>query len=236
MRFLMIFFSFFAFQTFAFGTNFSTFYDIKSDSLKPFALDIGGLLGSGANHTARSLGFSGFDLGYKEIVQLKPSAGNGVFKSKRALNFGWVQAEIGMPYRIDGFIKAGNYNGMTIAGGGLRYGIRRISDEVGYWQCMIEAMTNMAVHKYFYATHFSSMLYLSKNGKKASPYIGAGFDNTKLVVNKAADASLIGKKVYALEERFVLGTEFKFRFFYFSLDANYTHDRLGFLGGAGMRF
>ncbi|MEA3306547.1 MAG: hypothetical protein U9Q34_02045 [Elusimicrobiota bacterium] len=220
-----------------FSTEFSGFSsNITNSSLKAFAKDMGGILGGGANNTARSLGFSGFDLGYKQIVQLKPSLNNTVLNSERAINLGWVQAEIGMPYRVDGFIRGMNDDGFAVTGGGLRYGLRRISDKPGYMQIMLILMGNMATHRDFYLTHVASQVYISRNAKVMMPYIGFGFDSTKLFVNRADDTSLIGKKVYTFEGRFTAGIKFKLRFFYLGLGGAITHGRTSCEGSFGARF
>lgn len=221
-----------------FSTNFSDFSsNISNSALKPFARDMGGILGSGADNTARSLGFSGFDMGYKQFVQLKPNAANGVFNSNKAFSLGWFQAEIGMPFRIDGFVRGTNYGGLAMTGGGLRYGLRKISDKPGYNQVMLIMMGNMATHKDFYVTHFASHIYMSKNGKVIVPYIGIGFDSAKLFVNRAdKDPSLEGKKVCSFESRFTAGMKFKLRFFYVALGGIVMHSRTAFEGSFGARF
>jgi len=235
-NFIVLFSLFCLFWSKAYAADFSNFYKADASSLKYFAKDMGTMLGSGGDNTARSLGFSGFDLGYKQYFQLKPDFSNKVFKPKRVVRFGWIQAEIGMPYRIDGFIKASNYDGLAMAGGGLRYGLRQISDKEGYFQFMLVGMSNIAVNQYFCATHFSSMFYVSRNGKYMFPYAGFGFDNTKLRVSKTEDAQLSGKKVYSLEERCLIGLKIKLRFFYLAIDAAYSHGRNVLLWSGGMRF
>ncbi len=237
IKIFIVFMFFVLFPLSGFSTEFSGFSsNISNASLKAFAKDIGGILGSGANNTARSLGFSGFDVGYREVVQLKPNFKNSVFKSEKTISLGWVQAEIGMPYRVDGFIRGMNYDGFAITGGGLRYGLRKISDKPGYTQVMFIVMGNMATHRDFYLTHIASHIYISKNAKVVIPYMGFGFDSTKLFVNQADDTSLIGKKVYTFEGRFTVGMKFKLRFFYLALGGMITHGRTSLEGSFGARF
>lgn len=237
IKFFIVFIFSVLIPTAVFSTEFSDFSsNITNSSLKAFAKDMGSILGSGANNTARSLGFSGFDVGYKQVVQLKPSIKNTVFPSERAISLGWVQAEIGMPYRVDGFIRGMNYDGFAVTGGGLRYGLRKISDKPGYTQVMFIVMGNMATHRDFYLTHIASHIYISRNAKVAIPYMGFGFDSTKLFVNQAVTASLIGKKVYTFEGRFTAGLKFKLRFFYLAVGGIITHGRTSLEGNFGARF
>ena len=237
IKFFIVFMIFILSPLSVFSTEFSRFSsNITESSLKAFAKDIGGILGSGANNTARSLGFSGFDVGYRQVVQLKPSLKNTVFNSERAISLGWVQAEIGMPYRVDGFIRGMNYDSFAVTGGGLRYGLRKISDKPGYTQMMFIIMGNMATHRDFYLTHIASHIYISRNAKVMTPYMGFGFDSTKLFVNQADDAALIGKKVYTFEGRFTAGMKFKLRFFYLAFAGTITHGRTNLEGSFGARF
>src|SRR3954462_848815 len=84
-------------------------FDQRADagSLKPFTRDLGGLLGAATFHSGRSLGFSGFDVGARYGMQFRPSTGNNIMRGGGVHSFGlpWVQAEIGMPFKIDGFIR-----------------------------------------------------------------------------------------------------------------------------------
>ena len=64
----MFLLSIFLFASSALAAGYDNFKDVTAASLKPFARDLGGLLGSGANQTARPLGFSGFDLGVRGMA------------------------------------------------------------------------------------------------------------------------------------------------------------------------
>ncbi|MDQ7773735.1 MAG: hypothetical protein RDU13_09435 [Elusimicrobiales bacterium] len=224
-----------AFAAPARAEGYDDFVNVSEAGLKPFAKDIGGLLGAASNHTARSLGFSGFDMGFRSAVQLKPSSGNGVLPSKKAFGFNYFQAEIGMPYRIDGFVRAGGDDGLVISAAGLRYGLRAISDQPYYMHAMLEAFGSLAAHKHFYAKHFASNLRLSMNLKFAALYAGAGFDNTALTVQNS-NFGLADKRVTASEPRYFAGLKKKIRYGYFSAGWAETHGRNMLEGALGLRF
>ncbi|HNW43649.1 MAG TPA: hypothetical protein PKI19_04040 [Elusimicrobiales bacterium] len=209
---------------------------IDASALKPFARDLGGLLGSGSNQTARSLGFSGFDLGVRASAQLKPSHNNTALRKNSVFGIGLVQAEIGMPYRIDGFVRGGDYEGMSVAGAGLRYGLWNISDDNYKINAMLVVMANVAVHRYFYARHFNASVVCSLNMPGVSPFLGAGYDSTRLEAQSAAGSVPVGKTVYVLEPRLTAGLRVKMNLGYISGGATYTHDRLLFSASTGVRF
>jgi hypothetical protein len=216
--------------------GYDDFVTVTRQGLEPFARDIGGLLGAASNHTARSLGFSGFDMGFRSAVQLRPSSGNNVLPAKKAFGFNYFQAEIGMPYRIDGFVRAGGDDGLVVSAAGLRYGLRAISDQPYYMHAMLEAIGSLAAHKHFYAKHFGANLRLSMNLKFAALYAGAGFDNTSLTVQNADDASLVGKRASAAEPRYFAGLKKKMRYGYISVGWAETHGRNLLEGALGLRF
>jgi len=219
---------------------FADFPQASAADLKPFARDLGGILGSGTNQTARVLGFGGFDISGRAVSQFEPSSRNGVVKKNKPFGFGWVQAEIGMPFRIDGFIKAGSFSNMALAGGGLKYGLTQPQRKV---QAMLVATGDMASHRFFYATHFASNLVISVNTPVVSPYFGAGVDNTTLTAqhivdpdNTSALSSLSGHRVSVFEPRYTAGFKVTFLTYgYLSAGYTYTHGRSLVTAGLGLR-
>lgn len=218
--------------------GFSTY--ITPEAMKPFARDLGGLMGSGLYHTGRSLGFGGFDLGVRYAMQFKPSSGNTVMQNTGVGGFGipWLQAEIGMPFRLDGFIRAANYEGLTISGGGLRWGLSDVNDSPYVPQLMLLADADVAVHRSFSATHYSGGFALSWRLETLSPYIGASLDSTRLEVREApAGSGLVGEHVTVVEPNFTLGFSFRAKHYvYISAAASYTHSRPLMTASTGIRF
>lgn len=214
--------------------------DITAASLKPFARDIGGILGSAAYNTGRSLGFSGFDVGVRGAAQFVADPGNSVFRNSgaEAFAFPWIQAEIGMPFRLDGFIRGSNYNGVTLSGGGIRYGLRKISDVPYSVQIMLVGLGNSATHADFSAVHFGASAVVSVNMPVITPYLGAGVDRTKLTVKRAVSSpELVESETVTTEGRFTFGLHARIaQFFYITAAANMLHGRTGMEASLGTRF
>jgi hypothetical protein len=209
-------------------------------SLKPFTRDLGGLLGSATFHNGRSLGFSGFDVGVRYGAQFHPSAGDNIMRGNNVKSFGlpWVQAEIGMPFKIDGFIRGISYQGLTVSGGGVRYGLFSPSDKPWTPQILVGGAGHSVVHKDFSATHFGANLVCSAGTPTVTPYIGAGFDRTRLVVRSSLlDPALNGRDVTTLESRFTAGVSLKpYQFVYLSLAGTLVHGQGGAEADFGVRF
>ena len=228
--------SFFLCVSAAFAAAYDGFNSVTAAALKPFARDLGGLLGSGSNQTARPLGFSGFDLGVRGMAQFNPSHGDTVLKKNHIFGLGLVQAEIGMPYRVDGFVRGGSYEGLAVAGGGLRYGLWNVSDEKYKINAMLVGMADMAVHRYFYAVHFNTSVMFSINLPVVSPYLGAGYDFTRLQAQVVSDVDLSGDRVNVAEPRYMAGLRARFDLGYLAGGFTYTHDRALVNASAGFRF
>lgn len=209
-------------------------------SLKPFARDLGGILGSATFHSGRPLGFSGFDLGAHGGMQFLPEKGDTILRNNGVKEFGvpWVQAEIGMPFKFDGFVRGISYQGLTIAGGGLRYGLLKVSDAPWTPQLLISAVGHSVVHQYFSASHFGASLVGSMGTTVFTPYAGAGFDRTRVLVRSSkADPSIEGQTFTTTEPRFTAGVNLRpWPFFYVNLAGNFVHGQPGAEGGAGVRF
>ena len=209
-------------------------------SLKPFTRDLGGLLGSATFHNGRSLGFSGFDVGVRYGAQFHPSAGDNIMRGNNVHSFGlpWVQAEIGMPFKIDGFIRGISYQGLTVSGGGLRYGLYSPSDKPWTPQILVSGVGHSVVHKDFSATHFGASLVASAGTAAVTPFVGAGFDRTRMVVRSSLlDPTLNGRDVTTLESRFTAGVSLKpYQFVYASVAATLVHGMAGAEADLGVRF
>ena len=213
---------------------------ITAEAMKPFARDIGGLMGSGLYHTGRSLGFSGFDIGVRYAMQFEPSKGNTVLQGAGVGSFGipWLQAEIGMPFRLDGFIRAANFQGLTVSGGGVRWGVTSVNDSVYVPQLMLVAAADTAVHRSFSVTHYSGGLALSWRLETLTPYVGAGLDSTRLEVREApAGSELVGSHVTVLEPNMTIGVSLRPKhYIYISAAGSYTHSRPLLTISSGIRF
>ena len=218
------------------AAEYDNFAVITAAGLKPFARDLGGLLGSGLNQTARPLGFSGFDVGVRGVAQLKPSRGNTALKKNSVFGLGFMQAEIGMPYRIDGFVRAASYEGLTVAGGGLRYGLWNVSDQKNHVNAMLVALADLAAHRCFYAVHYNATLVFSLNRPVFSPYIGAGMDSTRLEAQAVTVPALQGKSVTTVMPRYSAGLRARFNLIYLAAGATYTHGRTLYNASTGIRF
>lgn len=209
-------------------------------SMKPFARDLGGILGAATFHGARPLGFSGFDVGARFGGQFYPSKGNKILRNNGVRLFGlpWVQAEIGLPFKLDGFIRGVSWQGLTIAGGGVRWGLYSYSDKPWAPHLLLSGVGHSVVHQHFSASHFGGSLVLSSGVPVFVPFVGAGVDRTRVVARTSTlDPSLNGRVFSTTEARFTAGFRVKpYQFTYINLAYFLAHGQSGAEGGLGLRF
>jgi len=220
--------------------------NVTTDNVRSFAKDLGGLMGSGTYTTGRVLGWGGFQIGPRATMIFKMSKGKnesthtalGEREEVGDVYYPWLQADIGMPFRLDGFIRASSYQGMTIAGGGVRWGITRPNEMLGSLQPMLVLSAHSASARDFSATHYNASLVISMKFKYFVPYIGGGVDYTNLHINQSVlNAELAGETEYAATARATAGLNFKLpSYLDLSLAANYAHYGLGAEASISLRF
>ena len=220
--------------------------NVSEQNVRAFTKDLGGLIGSGTYTTGRVLGWGGFQIGPRGTMIFKMSKGKndtthtalGERDKVGEVFYPWLQADIGMPFRLDGFIRASSYQGMTIAGGGLRWGITSPNEMLGSLQPMLVVSAHSASARDFSATHYNASLVLSMKFKYFVPYIGGGVDYTTLHINEATYApSLEGTSEYAATARGTVGLNFKLpSYLDLSLAANYANYGLGAEASISVRF
>ncbi len=219
------------------------FNDFKSRAtqayLKPFARDIGGLIGGGAFHAGRALGFPGVDAGVHMTVQSDPSKDDRMLKDANVKNLVLpiAQGEIGLPYNFDVIVRGFSYQEVAMVGGGLRYGLFKLRLVPLAPAMSVAVMTDILNHNFFSITHYSANVSFDVSIPIVSPYLGFGIDHTRVKVKEAGDTTLVGAIVKVTDYRAVAGLNLKpFPFVY--LHGGYTllHGQGGYETGLGIRF
>lgn len=219
--------------------KFQDFSNVTDENLKYFAKDLGGILGSGTFTTGRVLGWGGFQVGPRAVMVFELDEKNTALGNPDdvgSIFYPWIQADIGMPWRIDGFIRATSFEGLTMAGGGLRWGILRPTTSDYAFQTMLVASAHSAVAEGFSASHYSGNLVLSMTLKHFTPYIAAGVDATKVTV-KDNSSAMNGKEERAVTPRYTMGINFKLPYYLdLSLAGNWASYGAGAEASLALRF
>ena len=182
----------------------------RAELIKPFALDLGGLLGSASAHTGRTIGFPGFWAGVVGSVQTRPDKNNMILRNAGVTAFGLPMAEVGvgLPFKVDVIVHGAKAYGATILGGGLRYGLYRTELLTSFLpNVSVSAFGNKFNHKYFSATHGAFNAAATWDLPIVKPFFLAGFDVTKVTVGSAATPGVTGLSETARGSRFSAGAE-----------------------------
>ncbi len=183
-------------------------------SLKPFARDLGGILGSGTFHSGRNLGFTGWELGFRGAMQFSPEKNDLILRRNGVRGFGlpWVQVDVGVPLRFDVFVRGVSYEGLAVSGGGLRWGIVKDPEKPHPWtfHLLAAGVAHSFVHQHFSGVHAGINLAGSMKNNWLTLFAGPGFDWTRLVArNSTLDTTLAGETVRTIESRFTVGAKIK---------------------------
>jgi len=223
--------------------SFDGFYsNVTAENLPYFTKDLAGMLGSSSYSTGRILGWGGFQLaGHAILVPTlnKNNTALGPRKDNKNIFIPCIQGEIGLPFRLDGFIRAIAYDGLTLAGGGLKWGITRPRDEDYTFQTMLVAFAQAGVYKDFSLTHYSGHLVVAFKTPYVTPYLGAGVNYMVMTVETppSSDPSLAGKKTYTTTPHGTLGLNIKLPMYMdMSLAANFASYGVGYEANFGVRF
>jgi len=181
---------------------------VRTEYVKPFALDLGGVLGGASAHTGRALGMPGFWVGAVGAVQLRPDANDRVLRDAGVKAFGvpLIEAGVGLPFKIDVIVHGISAMGASIYGGGLRYGVYR-TDLVDSFlpNVSVSAFGDKVNHKYFSASHGALNAAATWNLPIVKPFFLAGYDVTKVTVGSATTAGVAGMSATARGSRFSAG-------------------------------
>lgn len=215
--------------------------EVAQKNLDNFAKDLGGMLGSGSFHDGKSLGLPGFDVGI-HIPAKKVNEDNVIMK-KAGLDtvlFPVLQAEIGLPAKIDLIGRFVSYNDATLVGGGLRYGI--IKGAVpGLPSISVQALYNMLDVKSgankLKASTLSASVAASFGLPIVNPYVGVGIDYTSVEPDASITLPVSGMKGSASGVRLEGGINLSLvPFTYLQLGGALINGDMGYTLGLGVAF
>ncbi|MFA5161480.1 MAG: hypothetical protein WC421_04460 [Elusimicrobiales bacterium] len=213
--------------------------NVTADNIKPFTADLGFLMSSAINHTGRSLGIAGFDVGTHVAMITRPRAANTIPDTTGlcAIYVPVIQGEIGMPLGFDGFIRGFSWEGFAVTGGGIKWGFST-SDRPHSFRGLVYAAGHVGIHEGFSVTNAVAGIAGSVQGEAVEPFFSAALSRTELTVKEAsAQPGLIGSQTAVIQPVCAAGLNFKpWRFMYLSAAANIVPSKIGMEYTLGIRF
>lgn len=208
--------------------------------LKPFAADLGGVLGGNDFHSGSAIGFPGFDAGLAVTLQSKPSPENGLLRAAKVGTFGAALLHVGAALPLIGadvMLRGVSYSNFSIIGGGLRYPLLKSGTVARFIpDVSVAAYYDVIDYKYFKGAHMSLDASASLNIPIVKPYVGVGLDRTKVEVQKVA-AGFDGASGTISKPRYTVGVRFSpLPLLYVYGAYNVLHGQAGYSLGAGAKF
>lgn len=184
---------------------------VRSEYLKPFALDLGGVLGGASAHAGRTIGFPGFWAGILASVQTRLDKDDRIMRDsgEKSIGLPLLEIGVGLPLRFDAIVHGIKAEGLGVYGAGLRWGALRPGKGVSLVvpSVSISAFGDKVEHRYFSATHGSLNAAASWNLPIVQPFFVAGGDVTELKASAADTPGVAGTKATARGSRFSAGVE-----------------------------
>ena len=216
--------------------------NIDQTSLNALANDIGAVMGGGSFHEGKALGFPlGFDVGvHVPVVGIQSD--NKILKDDvSTVQALWGQAEVGLPGRINVIGRVGKLYDANLIGGGLRVGL--LTPSVPAVPALsVSALYSKLKHDFIDLSTLSVNAVVSIDLPFIHPYVGVGYDRTKLeptaaafvIVPASVSRNLEGKADgYRAEAGINLSI---IPFTYLTLGGGLANGRKMVHAGAGVRF
>lgn len=182
----------------------------RPELLKPFALDLGGVLGAASTDPGVSLGFPGFEAGIVSGMQFRPDRDDLILRNSGVKAFGvpMIQGAVGLPLGVSVVAHGMTYSGASIFGGGVRYSLfkpglaTKMFPSVGlsFFADKVNAPAFSLLH---YAANASAGLSLPL----VTPFASVGYDLTKVSVGAATFAGVAGQSAWARGTRVAVGAD-----------------------------
>jgi hypothetical protein len=180
-----------------------------SGNVKPFALDLGGVLGGADFHSGRAMSFPGIELGFVGTIQSHPDREDTIVRGSGSdqIALPMLEAEIALPKDFSLIVHGIRDTSAGIYGGGLRYGIYRGEEPSLIPDLSISAFGDKVDDPFFNAVHYAGNLVASFHTPVVRPFLGAGLDWTKVSSGSTVNPAAQNLSAIARGTRFSAGLE-----------------------------
>lgn len=182
----------------------------RPELIKPFALDVGGVLGAASVDPGRSFGFPGFEVGVVSGLQFRPDRDDLILRDANVKAFGlpMLSAGVGLPFGLGVVAHGIDYRGVRVLGGGLRYSVFQ-APVVGKALPTLGAsvFADKINNAAFSAVHYSFNVSAGWALPLVTPFAGFGYDVTKVEIGAANMAGVAGLSAWARGTRLSVGAD-----------------------------
>ncbi|MCK5583097.1 MAG: hypothetical protein KAI33_04870, partial [Elusimicrobiales bacterium] len=173
------------------------------------------------------------------VMQFKPDSDNLLLKDAGVDAFGLptVQVSAAIPtIGVDAAVRGISVAGLSIVGGGLRYGVYKSGIAKFIPDVMVSAFYDTIKYDYFKGNHYSFDVSASFDIPVIKPYVGLGYDKTTLEIKNVA-VLLDGVEAKTSGTRMTIGAKMApFPFTYIYGAYSMLHGNAGAQLGLGIKF
>lgn len=169
----------------------------RPELLKPFALDMGGILGGATSPAGRPLGFPGFSAGVTGAAQFRPDRDNLIMRNAGVKEFGlgFVDVSVALPLGLDVVAHGTKVGDFQFMGGGLRYSLFKAGTlTMAIPSVSLSGFYDKFDHDYFDGTHMAANAGAIWNKLPiVHPFVQVGLDYTKIEVEGATTINAVAR-------------------------------------------
>lgn len=184
--------------------------NVTAANLKPFALDLGGVLGAASVDPGRRLGFPHVEAGIVSGIQFRPDRDDAILRNSGVKTFGvpMLHASVGLPFGFDVVAHGLSYAGAKVFGAGARWTAFKVPMTDGSLPMIgVGAFADRVTHSDFEASHYGLNGSLGWSLPLIAPFVNAGLDVTHATVRAATAAGTVGATAWARGSRFGGGVD-----------------------------
>lgn len=182
---------------------------VRSEYLKPFALDLGGVLGAASVDTGRSWGFPGFEAGVISGLQFRPDRENRILRDSGVKAFGMplLQVGVGLPFNTGVVAHGLKAGGVSVVGGGVRWSLFK-PPVIGAAlpTAGVSFFYDSIKHDAFSGQHYAANASVGWALPLVTPFADVGYDVTKIKVERSS-IGIGGQSAWARGARFGAGVD-----------------------------
>lgn len=156
----------------------------RANLVKPFALDLGGLIGGASSPAAKPHGFPGFSVGVNFAGQQRPDKDNLIMRDAGVKEFGlpFVEAGVGLPLGVAVLAHGTKVGDFQVLGGGLAATVWKSGTvTMAIPSVVVSGFYDMIDHDYFDGKHLAANAGAMWDKLPiVHPFVQVGFDYTEL--------------------------------------------------------
>lgn len=185
---------------------------VRPELIKPFALDMGGIIGGASSPGLKPLGFPGFTVSLNGAAQFRPDRDDLIMRNAgvNAFGLGFLEVGVGLPFGVEVLGHGTKIGDFRVFGGGLRYNLFKAGTlTMAIPSVSVSGFYEAIDHDFFDGHHYAGNVAAVWNKLPiVHPFGQVGVDSTKIeVADNATLATARGQSATASGYRLSAGLD-----------------------------